>query len=146
MPYGDAGYGEDGFAAAPPLVPSAAESRPPAGTTAVTTIGRPRPSESLFIHNLTVRVATWTTTLGVRTPTYAERPIRAAVQPMRTNRAVRYDTPVGISLFTLYFAEDPATAVDDIFMWGDRSLSALAKPKDQDGNGVLWSVDCREIE
>jgi hypothetical protein len=103
------------------------------------------PSSGLFPHSVTVRKAFWSNVGGARTATYLDMPMMAAVQPMKHARVVRYDQPAGLSLFTCYFAADPDLKVDDVIVWNGRSLAALATARDEAGQGVVWSVDCREI-
>lgn len=121
------------------------------------------PSARLFPHSVLVRTNVATSGAGadeLKMPS-SGTPLSARVDIVRSNRAVTTGQVVSIVSHTVYFrghappidtstgarTADPQIRDEDSIVWvtvaGNRILTALG-PANDEGGGVLWSVDCEE--
>ncbi len=69
----------------------------------------------------------------------------AAVHPYRPHRREFHDVPEGLSVFELTLSADPGCKVDDRFIWGTHTLTALGPSADVSAAGAAFKVYCQEV-
>lgn len=72
----------------------------------------------------------------------------ARVEPSRNQfmRSEGHNIPEGTSLYNVFTAADPGTAVDRVVTWGARTFVAQGHARDvSDGSGVLFRTECLDV-
>lgn len=95
---------------------------------------------------VSVRVAAYANTAGVRTQTFTATTINAAIQPLSSKAKTDHSLDQGDVAYALYFETDPSVKKQDRITWGAKSLVVIAPAQDQAGLGRLFKVIAREIE
>jgi hypothetical protein len=102
--------------------------------------------EGLLDNSVTVKVATYTNVRGVRTASYADTAFAAAVQPMRARARDSHGLEAGETGYSVFLASDPGCKRGDKITWGNHTLECLARARDEAGRGVVFILDCRELD